>query len=858
MSTSVPKFHEESIRCRLCSKVYEQPRILPCLHSFCGSCLHDYISGNRKPVKAKTPTLKSDTNQPDVVTTTDNVGKQRDVNGTQKPQDAGKIGESKPKPGKNKTNQTQADGKQTMPESPTKDIKGATLTSPVKDITSKSPKPGDRSGNDKQQKAKTKPGGTSQNANANPTKSAAEDGSKEKTVVHDYSATGHQDNREMTLKTPKQDGKPQTTDDLHFQGPRAPTDLSMKGFPCPCCRKFITTPALPRTTKDKWMTLFPVNNLLSDLVDLHSLKAGTRTCDPCRRNKTKSKLHSYCKNCRDALCENCAKTHKGLRSCKNHKVLSTNEFADAINSLKVDEEYCPRHEEKQLDQYCYTHDSLCCALCVNELHKLCARVVGVAEAAKKTRAGQDVQKLEGSLDRYREYVGSVKHDRAALLKRLDSKKSKVLNEFIGIKANIVAQLEKMEKDLNTMLEATHRLESKKVKSEMDKCQEIESAVTNTKEFLKIADKHGSDSQVVETVEKVKQECEYYEENMSILCSNMKNTDYNIALDPSLQQVMKRLNQFGRIDVHSTGTNYGPTPKFMRSLGFQTSHAAPQPKVKAVKPLHTQADQNLVKEVADFCARFSEDGQECWFTGACFLPDGRIVLADRTNRKLKLFTKEYEPLAELLLSSKPWDVTVINDKQVAVSLPAECKIQFVSITESMLRLARTMSSDEPCFGLYFANDKILTVTYDGDPVNLRILSLTGEELAFVCVDDDGLPLFSKPIYVTSNSDVSVIYVSDERQGCVVTLTESGELNFTTNTIDIGHAAGLVVDKVGNVYVCDNSSNCVHQITNDGERDNVIVSGSAISYPRAVTYDPRDKRLLVTQGDQDSVKVYSLVQ
>jgi hypothetical protein len=136
-------------------------------------------------------------------------------------------------------------------------------------------------------------------------------------------------------------------------------------------------------------------------------------------------------------------------------------------------------------------------------------------------------------------------------------------------------------------------------------------------------------------------------------------------------------------------------------------------------------------VSDFC-RITFDRPMC---NEClgyfrFLPDGRILLADRTNRKLKMFTGNFLPITNLLLSSKPWDVTLISDKEVAVTLPAECRIQFVTIDGSYLTQTRSISTDEPCFGLCYTDGKILTVTYDGDPPNLKVLSPTGKELTYV--------------------------------------------------------------------------------------------------------------------------------
>lgn len=511
MSRKPYKFNEESIKCPICSKTFTNPRILPCLHSFCTNCLANYIKDGSQD-KVSTDSKKKESSpveQPGASKATKN---------------------STSLQGQNNQGNTKSRISPTKNKSPTRQPK----TSPVP------------------QKSK---------------------------------------------------GAAVSSGSVQLHG-------SAKGFHCPCCKKFVTSPELSKSPPDKWAEVFPENNLLADVLDLHSLKIGTRVCDPCKRNKSSATVHSYCKNCRDAMCEPCAKTHKGLRTCRNHKVLTTEQFAEAINSLKVEEEFCKQHEDKSMEHFCYTHSTLCCSQCLSENHRKCDRVVTVEEAASKSKEKGQIVAVEGALDKYKTHMDLVLKDRSTLLKKLDNKKSKLLGEFVNVKKHIISQLEKMEKDLQTILDSTHRQESKKIKQEVEKCKEIKSAVTNTDELLTVAANHGSNSQIIEMAERARAECEYYEETIAILCSRMRTVDYDIALDNSLEQVMKRLNQFGRLDVNSTATKLPAPPKLASTLGLQSSTT----KTKAVKPEFTLTGKNA-NEIGEFCARFEQDSQDCWFTGA---------------------------------------------------------------------------------------------------------------------------------------------------------------------------------------------------------------------------------------------------
>lgn len=559
MSRKPYQFREESIKCPLCSKYYTNPRILPCLHSFCSTCLTKHIKGGSQDGRNDKPVLDT---------------KKKDGSPVRQPMGSKTLNTS--------TTSLQvpnnANGRYDTPALDTKKKDGSPVRNPVG--------------------SKTVNNNTSRLQGPN-----NPDIAKGRTLPTKAKSPTRQPQKPRGLQTTKEAPKP---GNVQYEG-------STKGFPCPCCSKFATTPLLPKTSNDKWAELFPENNLLADLVDLHTLKLGSRVCDPCKRTNSSAQVHSYCKNCRDAMCEPCAKTHKGLRSCRNHKVLTTAQFAEAINSLKVEEEICRQHEGKPKEHYCYTHTSLCCSQCVSESHRKCDRVVPVAEAAQKSKESGKVTTLDDALGKYRTHVDLVQKDRSNLLKKLDNKKSKLKGEFVNVKKHIISQLDKMEKDLNTILDSTHRQESKKIKQEVVRCKEIQAALSNTNEILMVADNHGSNSQIIETTEKVRAECEYYEESISILCSRMRTVDYDIALDNSLQQVMKKLDQFGRIDVNTTASKLPPAPRLAATLGLQSSTT----KTKAVKPEFTLAGKNA-SEIGEFCARFEEDTQDCWFTGAKYV------------------------------------------------------------------------------------------------------------------------------------------------------------------------------------------------------------------------------------------------
>ena len=617
-------------------------------------------------------------------------------------------------------------------------------------------------------------------------------------------------------------------------------------YNCPTCGKVIETASFSSNPPEKWAENFPINSFLTDLVDIELLKHGEKTCGPCIRNGDKSEVTSWCKECRDGLCENCAKVHHGMRISMEHTVLTKEEFMKHVALLQEQEEPCPKHAGKTLDMFCMTDKELCCPNCIAEEHRRCDRVISVADAVKKSKLDKDPEFLSKNIELYQLHIEAVVSDRTNKLVGLDEQRGKLLDEFAQIRIKIINHLDKMEKTIRKEVNDLHTVETRQLQNEVGTSRKMMAAVSNAHELLRVTGIHGSGSRLMATIEQVRAECLWYEDEMGKLRSKIQDSEYSFELNETIETLLNKVKEYGKVSIRRSPSKLPPFPNTMmleksieQGKVFQSTLSLRGRKVELLKSVDMRQD---------------DDSNECWYTGATFLADGRLVLVDRANRKLKLFGKNYRLLNAISFSSKPWDVTVVNETEVAVSLPEEHGIQLMSLEDDDVSPTEYFNTDEACFGLKFVRGKFLALCYDGRPPSLKIISSDGRELAAIAADDDGSPLFSRPIYVTSNSAGTVIYVSDERRGNITTLTETSEHCFTYSTLDMNHAAGLTLDREGHLFVCRNHSKSVQVVSPEGDRVKTIISRDEVSYPRAIALDAKEERLLITQGDKSVVKIY----
>lgn len=624
-------------------------------------------------------------------------------------------------------------------------------------------------------------------------------------------------------------------------------DAKSEIYECTQCKKKISINT--KLPPSKWIEEFPVNYFLMDLLDIELLRRGEKTCGPCYRNGETSAIVSWCKECRDGLCQNCAKVHKGMRVSMDHTVLPKDEFMKEMELLKDSQEPCPKHAGKTLDLFCVLDKELCCPNCVAEEHRRCDRVISISDAVKKSKLEKEPEFLNKTLEQYQNNIDGMIGDRSNHLMYLEEEKGRLLENFASIRISIINILDKLEKNLKREIKQIHDNEAKKLQVEMELGKRMISAVSNAHKLMNVAEVHASDSRLLHMMEAIRMQCFWYEEAMSRLRSQIQDCQYLFDVDQTIEFMQNKLKEMGKLSVRHSPSKLPPFPNV---ISIEKNNATNKLNKSTLSLRGKRAEV-----MKTFDARAPDDVNESWYTGAAFLPDGRLILVDRQNRKIKLFAKNYRCLTTMPFNSKPWDVTVINPAEIAVTLPEERGIQLLNVGDVQFSLGEYFVNNDACFGITYVRGKFFTLAYDGTPPSLKILDADGRELAAVAYDDDGSQLFSRPVYITSNTKGTLIYVADERRGSVTTLVETAEHCYSYSSLDLGHAAGLAIDNEENLYVCRNHAKSVQVVSPEGDRVKTLISHDMISYPRAIAFDMNDERLLITQGDKSAVKVFQLV-
>ena len=277
----------------------------------------------------------------------------------------------------------------------------------------------------------------------------------------------------------------------------------------------------------------------------------------------------------------------------------------------------------------------------------------------------------------------------------------------------------------------------------------------------------------------------------------------------------------------------------------------------------------VKSSCKVNIKLPQDEKSPRISSCAFLPNGELLLVDHNNFSLKLLDRALVlQNSFVLLTNRPWDVSVVDSSTVVVTL-SDKRLQFIQIHPSFSR-GSSVKFDKKCCGVAVSAEHIFLTCHnnigvekeeDWTPGEVCILDRRGNEIRRIQGSDDDRLRFIKPYYVAVNRDGSTIYVSDFETDTITALTVTGDILFQytrPDSDDLWYIRQMYIDSQSNILVCVGGTHNVQIITVAGQKyKNMLISSDGLRQPEGIAYRPSDGTLVVGCADQDDLCVFSLV-
>lgn len=250
-----------------------------------------------------------------------------------------------------------------------------------------------------------------------------------------------------------------------------------------------------------------------------------------------------------------------------------------------------------------------------------------------------------------------------------------------------------------------------------------------------------------------------------------------------------------------------------------------------------------------------DESACLILGLDITADGNVLLLDRNNRKLKMFTPEGEYMASRKLPKNPESVAVLADNKAAVSTWNKL-IGIVDTTPNAgLPLRKSINLDYHAWGVAGYRDHLiiscsLPGSHTQSPSSVRMIDMHGKVKWSVTTDAEGMDLFKWAGFLTVKGGASrdTVIVTDQfRQTITVLNAHNGSI---VKVCDVSGRTprGVTCDENGEVYVCFESGPLTlwsADMSREKSPGNVDLKS-----PYAMAYDKKKKELFVTSSSDDS--------
>ena len=622
---------------------------------------------------------------------------------------------------------------------------------------------------------------------------------------------------------------------------------------CPVCKKQICAPVDNSGYLD-WLKSLEIIQMASDMRPEEENEKD-KCCVSCKEIDKAVSAEIYCIDCQDSLCKSCSRIRHGTKLLKTHSVFELQERTDHGEGEKLVQilsKYltCSRHSDKALSLFCKEDDALCCVDCVLNDHRHCDCVINVRNQINKQDNEAAIMKIKQKIDNTAAQVRVLTDHKKKNISDIKAKADMMSTQIGELRTKVNGIIDILEENICSTVKSFTKACSLETEDEKEQLKEINTNLTEISSLINYTQTKMSKSQLFIILKVFTSKLETIDSKLFEIGQNCKEYEINLKTERILQELMN-LSPNNTDQLASVSNN-------CRKVDSLFAPKADMLKNRCVKK--TAKYEILPKECQT---------EEPEYYGIIFLGKAQeIFLVDTYSGFCCVTDENYEATVSCtkeVLSGKPYSATHLKQGIVAVSIPEQKKICFLSTQDKtdclkITGIFRTKFTPKALCGLRNGD---IAVSWQ-DPVAFGIYRFTcstfvscSTEKVYYDRDAEGRELKTFDFMAIDETRSHIIQPcsSDKTVYC---FDFQGNPKFAYNS-NVGLPRGVACDADGNVYVCDKDRACIHIISHAGLGIRVIVDGCPKA-PLAVAFDASGTQFAVTRESDPwkDVAFFNLLQ
>ncbi|XP_060568493.1 E3 ubiquitin-protein ligase TRIM71-like [Ruditapes philippinarum] len=563
-------------------------------------------------------------------------------------------------------------------------------------------------------------------------------------------------------------------------------------------------------------------------------------CNQCDRDDIRLPAFGYCVDCEVHLCQTCYNTHRRPKPLRHHQLLDKDHMPQKQNlskSLKSTSgaqdgdlsKPCTKHTKEVIKFYCHDHNTLICSVCVTLEHPTTScNVDYIPDISGQILDSTEFKETLKDIHKLTEECCQITKDMKQRVAKSTTSLKDAIAEIDNFRTEINKRLDELEMEVKDTATTIQHDNNKKLKTTETTCDNINRSLQASADTLKHLNTNKKTDQLFTELKSAQQQILHNENIAKKLPTTNDVDEYTFESNHTIKKLLQNEKSLGSL----------------RKKGIKQPA---QPKNKAAVPMKMTTSGNIN-------VKTSSDTEDCWITGITVSLQNQLFVADYKNKSIKMMDINSEEIKQLQLESNPWDITIVTNDTLAVTLLYTNTIQFLSFSSNSLSLKNKLKVDG-CFGISHHQGK-LALTFSLPP-KLQIMDLKGNMKIKVEKDSNGDNIFNSLWYVTTNSHS--IYVSDYFKHEVIWFNWQGEM--IGRNVDNECPRGISLLDNGSFFVSDYLGKCIYRVSSDCKDWTTILK--KVEFPQAICWCAETSTLYLStytglsEERNNDIKEYKMV-
>ena len=542
-------------------------------------------------------------------------------------------------------------------------------------------------------------------------------------------------------------------------------------------------------------------------------ETATHKCTLCIIQQTDTEASVFCIECQALLCGSCTEYHKQLDLTKSHKLVDKLEDEMGKDVPGYPSLGCQHHAGKDIDRYCPKHEDIGCRKCMEQTHKSCKRIVQIPKTAEEIATTKEMTRVKDDMKTIKKTLEAIRSRRRDDKTRLDSERQNILSTIEDLKQRVTRIVERVESTSKQNCENNYNDCVKKVDADLHTCGELLKVIEIMSTSI---NEEQENTLLFLEMKKAKQAIAMGVTLLNSIVHNVGTERLTFTVDPTVEQLLGNIKTFGHIN---------------------------EGKYTAV--LTGTHDVSMTTDYEKI---------NVMLYGTTVLQDGRIVVSDVSNGKLKILNSSYRLLSHVQLIGTPCGVCLSGDMEIAVCIYDKCIIQLLGI-ETPIKRIRQIKTGLRCRGVAAYENKLFVTCQDNSRNELKIITKSGKLLRSIHDDKYGNPIFSNINQIAVSPDGSKLMITDPVKG-IASFSMNGELISVVTSGDIIKPNGIAFKKDGDFFITGFSSNNVVHFGADGKKIGIVIQErDGLMSPVSLCLVD-DRFMVITSAESKYIQVYQL--